>query len=256
MNLNFQEYGKGKPLLILHGMLGSLDNWHTLSKRFAGSFRVLALDLRNHGRSPHADVLTYDAMAEDLVDFLDHLQVQSAYLLGHSMGGKTAMQLALSHPERVDKLIVVDIAPKMYPRLHDEFLDALMSIRLVDYHSRQQVDRALQPRVPEFAVRQFLLKNLTRDTAGKFSWKANLDVISRNYKEIARQITAENAFSKPALFVRGSRSDYVLDSDTPIIRRLFPRATISAIEAGHWVHADSPEPFADLVTKFLEDDAN
>lgn len=255
MNLNFQEYGRGRPLLILHGLLGSLDNWHTLSKAFATSFRVLAVDQRNHGRSPHSDIFTYDAMAEDLVEFLDRLQIKSTFLLGHSMGGKTAMQLALSHPERVEKLIVVDISPRAYPPLHDELLDALLSVNLADYQSRQQVDKALEAKVPEFPVRQFLLKNLTRDASGKFSWKANLDVISRNYEEIARQITAQDPFPKPTLFVKGSRSNYILDSDTHAIRHLFPRATISTIEAGHWIHADSPQPFADLVMRFLKDAA-
>jgi esterase len=256
MNLNFQEYGKGRPLLILHGLLGSLDNWHTLSKAFATSFRVLAVDQRNHGRSPHSDIFTYGAMAEDLVEFLDRLEIKSTILLGHSMGGKTAMQVALSHPERVEKLIVVDISPRAYPPLHDELLEALQSINLADYQSRQQVDKALETRVPEFPVRQFLLKNLSRDASGEFSWKANLDVIFRNYKEIARQITAFDPFPKPALFVKGSRSGYILDSDTPAIRRLFPRSTISTIEAGHWIHADSPEPFADLVRRFLKDAAD
>jgi esterase len=252
MNLNFQEYGKGQPLLILHGLLGSLDNWHTLSKSFSASFRVLAVDQRNHGRSPHSDVFTYDAMAQDLVEFLDRLQIKSASVLGHSMGGKTAMQLALSHPERVEKLIVVDIAPRAYPPLHDELLDALLSINLAVYHSRQQIDKALEVRVPDFAVRQFLLKNLHRDASEKFSWKANLDVISRNYKEIARQINARGPFPKPALFVKGSRSSYILDSDTQDIRRMFPLATISTLDSGHWIHADTPEPFADLVVRFLE----
>ena len=144
MNLNFKEYGKGQPLLILHGLLGSLDNWHTLSKTFAESFRVLAVDQRNHGRSPHSDVFTYDAMAEDLVEFLDRLHIASTYLLGHSMGGKTAMQLALAHPERVGKLIVVDISPRAYPPLHDELLDAMLSINLAVYQSRQHVDKALE----------------------------------------------------------------------------------------------------------------
>ena len=125
MILHFQEYGNGPPLVILHGLLGSLDNWHTLSKIFASPFRVLAVDQRNHGKSPHSDVFTYDAMAEDLNELLDHLKIPSAHLLGHSMGGKTAMQFALSNPSRVERLVVVDMAPREYPRLHDELLDAL-----------------------------------------------------------------------------------------------------------------------------------
>ncbi len=253
MNLNYIEYGRGRPLAILHGLLGSLDNWHTLSKTLAASFRVLAVDQRNHGRSPHSDVFTYDAMAQDLAELFDRLRIESASVLGHSMGGKTAMQLALSHPERVQKLVVVDISPRAYPPLHDELLDAMLSVNLADYQSRQQVDRALEARIPEFPVRQFLLKNLSRDKSGGFSWKANLEVISKNYAEIARQITSRTPFRKPTLFIKGSRSHYILDSDTPAIRQLFPLATISTIDAGHWIHADSPKIFLDLVLKFLNE---
>jgi esterase len=255
MNLNFHEYGNGPPLLVLHGLLGSLDNWHTLSKVIAASHRVLAVDQRNHGRSPHSDVFTYDAMTEDLVELLDRLQIKSASVLGHSMGGKTAMQLALSHQDRVEKLIVVDISPRAYPPLHDELLDALLSVDLSAHRSRQQVDKALEARVPDSAVRQFLLKNLSRDASGEFSWKANMNVISRNYGQIAREITAQIPFPKPTLFVKGSRSHYILDSDTTVIRRLFPLATISTLEAGHWVHAETPVLFADLVERFLKEAA-
>ena len=251
MILHYQEYGNGQPLVILHGLLGSLDNWHTLSKTFAVSFRVLAVDQRNHGRSPHSDVCTYDAMAEDLIELLDHLKIPSAHLLGHSMGGKTAMQFALSNPSRVDRLIVVDIAPREYPRLHDEILDALASVNLSASASRQQIDDELSKRIPDLAVRQFLMKNLTRDCGRVFTWKANLQAIRRNYTEIAREITSEMPFPGPTLFVKGDRVDYVLDSDVPMIKKLFPIAQIVRVNAGHWIHAEAPMVFADIVTSFL-----
>lgn len=253
MNLFFQEYGSGQPLIILHGLLGSLDNWHTLSKTFASSFRVLAIDLRNHGRSPHADTFTYQAMAEDVLELLDAQHIESAHLLGHSMGGKVAMTLALSNPERVGKLVVVDIATKAYPRLHDELLESLISTDLHSCQSRQEVDRALSGKIPDLAVRQFLMKNLARDSAGSFFWKANLEVISENYQEIAVEIRSAIPFLNPTLFIKGERSHYVLESDTSLIHHLFPKARIVSIDAGHWVHAESPARFAEAVQQFLRD---
>ena len=254
MNLHFQEYGNGQPLVILHGLLGSLDNWHTVSRTFAETLRVLAVDQRNHGRSPHSDVLTYDAMADDLTELLDHLKIPSVHLLGHSMGGKTAMQFALNHPGRVDRLIIVDMAPREYPRLHDELLDALASVDLSAATSRQQVDDELSKRIPDFAVRQFLMKNLARDSAGAFTWKADLQAIRRNYAEIAREIASEQPFPGPTLFVKGDRADYVLDSDVPFIKRLFPNAQVVGVNAGHWIHAEAPTVFAEIVLSFLGGD--
>jgi len=254
MVLHYQEYGNGQPLVILHGLLGSLDNWHTVSRTFAETLRVLAVDQRNHGRSPHSDVLTYDAMADDLTELLDHLKIPSAHLLGHSMGGKTAMQFALNHPSRVDRLIIVDMAPREYLRLHDELLDALASVNLTTVASRQQVDDELSKRIPDFAVRQFLMKNLARDSAGAFTWKANLQAIRRNYAEIAREIASEQPFPGPTLFVKGDRADYVLDSDVPLIKRLFPNAQVVGVNAGHWIHAEAPTVFAEIVLSFLRGD--
>lgn len=253
MNLFFQEYGAGQPLIVLHGLLGSLDNWHTLSKTFATSFRVLAVDLRNHGRSPHSDTFTCTAMAEDILELMDAQHIDSAHLIGHSMGGKVAMTLALSRPERIGKLVVVDIAPRSYPRLHDELLEALMSINLGAFQSRQEVDGALAGKIPDFAVRQFLMKNLARDSAGSFFWKANLGTISKNYEQLASEIRASAPFPHPTLFVKGERSHYVLESDTPLIHSLFPKARIVSIDAGHWIHSESPARFVDVVQQFLLD---
>ena len=251
MNLHYQEYGNGQPLVILHGLLGSLDNWHSLSKTFASSFRVLAVDQRNHGRSPHSDVFTFAAMADDVIELLDQLKIRSAHILGHSMGGKTAMQCALSYPHRVDGLIVVDIAPREYPRLHDEILDALESVELSASTSRQQVDNNLSKKIPDPAVRQFLMKNLTHNFAGAFSWKPNLQVIRDSYKEIAREIKAHEPFPGPTLVVKGTRGNYVLESDTPTIKKLFPNSRIVGLDAGHWIHAEISKVFADIVMNFL-----
>ena len=255
MKLFFQQYGSGEPLFIIHGLFGSLDNWHTLSKRFAASFKVLAVDLRNHGRSPHSDIFTYSAIAEDVLELMDDQHIGSAHVIGHSMGGKVAMQLAVSYPERVDRLIVVDIAPRSYRRLHDEILDALMSVDLALFQSRHQIDEELGRKIPDRAIRQFLLKNLARGESGSFHWKANLATISRNDEELSTEIDAPAAFPNPTLFVKGKRSDYIIESDSPSILRLFPNARIESIDAGHWVHAESPDRFADVVLDFLRDPA-
>ena len=251
MNLHYQEYGNGSPLVILHGLLGSLDNWHTLSKRFGAAFHVYAPDMRNHGRSPHSDVFSIDAMANDVIEFIDQRNIRAAHLLGHSMGGKVAMKLALSQPDRVEKLIVVDIAPRAYPRLHDELLDALMAVDLKNVHSRQDVDNELAGKIQDARVRQFLMKNLARQESGLFVWKANLKILSRNYQTIADEIRSQKPFSHPTLFVKGEQSGYILESDIPHISALFPRARVATLNAGHWIHAEAPDQFSDLVLRFL-----
>jgi pimeloyl-ACP methyl ester carboxylesterase len=255
MKLFFQQYGSGEPLLIIHGLLGSLDNWHTLSKTFGASFRVLAVDMRNHGRSPHSDSLTYETMAEDVLELMDTQHIRSSHILGHSMGGKVAMTLALAYPTRISRLIVVDIAPRSYRRFHDELLDALMSVDLSLFQSRHQIDEELARKIPDRAIRQFLLKNLARGESGSFRWKANLATISRNDEELSTEIDAPDAFPNPTLFVKGKRSDYIIESDSPSILRLFPNARIESIDAGHWVHAESPDRFADVVLNFLRGQA-
>lgn len=248
----FKEYGTGQPLIILHGLLGSLDNWHTLSTSFAKNRRVIAVDQRNHGHSPHADEMTYRAMASDLFELFDHLSLPSASLLGHSMGGKTAMHFALNHPHLVEKLIVVDIAPRAYPSLHDEIFDALKSIDLSTIQTRQQVDASLAQRIPQTAIRQFLMKNLTRNNSGKFMWKANIDALDRSYGELMRAIDSGTPFAGPTLFVRGTRSSYIAPSDSADIQRLFPRAQVATLEAGHWVHSEAPDSFFEIVRDFLD----
>ncbi len=251
MTLFFQEYGAGHPVIILHGLLGSLDNWHTLSTAFGKSFRVIAVDQRNHGRSPHSGDMSYKAMASDLLGLSDQLALSSTSIIGHSMGGKTAMQFALDHQDRVEKLIVVDIAPRAYPPLHDEIFDALNSIDLPSMRSRQQIDQALAERIPDTAVRQFLMKNLSRDATDEFRWKANVGVLQNSYAELSRAIDSAKPFANPVLFVQSSRSGYMRESDATDIHRLFPKAEIVSVDAGHWIHSEAPERFSELVGSFL-----
>ena len=251
MNLNYQAYGEGFPLIILHGLFGMLDNWHTVSKLLGGQFQVFAVDQRNHGRSPHAPELNYGAMANDIRDFMGQHQLPSCFLLGHSMGGKVAMTTALQYPDLVEKLVVIDIAPRAYPPFHDLILEALRSLDLSTFTFRQSIDQALSSKIRELPVRQFLMKNLARNDDGTFRWKMNLPVISSNYGEIMKAVHSTTPFIKPTLFVRSVKSSYIGEQDKPEIQRLFPFSSIVNFETGHWVHAEAPEQLTSIVRNFL-----
>ncbi len=253
MNLHFQSYGNsGKPLIILHGLLGSSDNWHTIAKTFGEHFRVFTLDARNHGRSPHSDLFTYEAMADDVREFLAQHHLPSAHLLGHSMGGKTAMQVALTHPELVDKLIVVDIAPRAYTRQHDYIFDAVSSLDPSTFASRNQINEALSEKIASETTRQFVMKNLARDESGVLSWKMNLDVIRKQYDGINIALDSTKSFDKPALFFKSNKAGYVTGDDERKIHQMFPQARIVGLDVGHWIHAEAPEEFARIALEFLE----
>lgn len=252
VRLNYQIYGSGFPLIILHGLFGSLDNWQTISKLFAEHFQVFALDLRNHGGSPHSDLVGYHAMAEDLREFMETHQLAKGHVLGHSMGGKVAMEFALSQPEKVEKLIVADIAPRAYPPWHTEIFEALLGLDLSRFKSRREVDMALAGSMPETGLRQFLLKSLGADANGGLKWKINLGGLFRGYEQLAGGIANGRRFEGPTLFIRGERSDYVQDADVPLVRSLFPKAEVSTLAgAGHWLHAEKPKEFVERVVKFL-----
>jgi len=255
MKLYFHVTGRGRPLVILHGLFGSGDNWYTPAKVFGEKFKVYAVDQRNHGRSPHSDHFDYRIMADDLNNLLIHEGIQSIYLLGHSMGGKTAMQFSLMYPEKVDRLIIVDVAPKAYPPKHDQIFDALFALKLEKCKSRSELDSAMSQHISDQAVRQLLLKNVFRDDEGKFKWRIDVNAIHKNYDKINEAINWSGQFTKPALFIKGSRSHYILDADISQIISLFPFARLVAIEdAGHWVHAEAPQKFTGLVMEFLSDD--
>jgi pimeloyl-ACP methyl ester carboxylesterase len=253
MQLHFEQYGEGHPLIILHGLFGSLDNWRTLSKWFSRSFQVFALDQRNHGRSPHSNEFTYPAMVEDLLEFIEERNLPPTHILGHSMGGKTAMLFALTYPDMVNKLVIVDIAPKAYPRGHDDVFEGLFSLDLRTIHSRQEADAALAKTLPDSTLRQFLLKNLDRDEAGKFRWRLALKEIHTNYPEMLKALEwRQQQFSQPTLFISGSNSGYIKDTDAPIIKAMFPHAQVTTIaNTGHWVHAAAPPEFVRLTLDFL-----
>lgn len=252
MRLHYQVQGDGSPLLVLHGFLGSLDNWRALSKRLAQHHQVYSIDLRNHGASPHAAVMNYRVMAEDLREFFADHDLSSAHLLGHSMGGKVAMQFAVNFPTQAGKLVIVDIAPRAYAPEHRPLLDALLKLPVSTFTTYGEVDAALAPSVPDTALRQFLSKNLVRNESGGFRWRINLDAISVNYDELTHAIESTMPFTKPTLFIRAGRSRFIQDSDIADIRKIFSDAEIVSIaDAGHWVHIDAAEDFYQAVTQFL-----
>lgn len=250
--LHYKIFGdRGPPLLILHGLFGSLENWASQAKAFSRRHKVIAVDLRNHGRSPHVANMGYDLMADDVLRLLQHLGIDKAHLIGHSMGGKTAMQFALNHAARVDKLIIVDIAPKRYPRHHDGILDALMRIDLRTLKSRCEADAQIANAVPETVIRSFLLKNLQRGTHG-FTWKINLPVLHDEYDKIAEELLAKQPFPGDTLFIKGGNSDYVLPDDEVEITRLFPNARAVSIQnSGHWPHVEKAAVFGKIAGNFL-----
>jgi pimeloyl-ACP methyl ester carboxylesterase len=253
MQLHFQSYGHDRPLVVLHGLFGSLENWHSISQKLADEHQVLALDQRNHGDSPQATEMSYQLMAADLKEFATSRSLGKISLLGHSMGAKTAMVFALNYPDMVEKLIVVDMAPRAYPPHHSQILKALLSLDLDSFTNRTEMEAQLAGAIPDLIVRRFLLKNVKRDSAGAFYWQMNLAGIIANYARLNEAISSAHSFNKKALFIRGERSDYIREEDMPRIRDLFPRAEFCEIQgAGHWVHADAPEPFLRKVREFLK----
>ena len=254
MKLNYKTMGEGKPLIILHGLFGSLDNWLTLAREFAEFRTVYLVDQRNHGQSPHSDEFSYELMAADLDELIRENQLKEPSILGHSMGGKTAMTYAVNYSGDWEKLVVVDIAPRAYPVHHQEIIDALKKLDPSQLSSRGEAEEVLSRDISDFGQRQFLLKNLKREKEGGFSWKMNLPVIEKNLEEIGQGLEPRRATEKEVLFIRGSKSHYVKDEDILLINQHFPNATVETVEgAGHWVHAEKPRELFSLVRNFLHD---
>jgi pimeloyl-ACP methyl ester carboxylesterase len=245
--------GSGKPLLILHGFLGMSDNWKTLGIQFATEgFEVHMLDLRNHGRSFHSEEFTYELLAQDILEYCNGHNLKNVHMIGHSMGGKTAMLFATMHPEMVDKLIIADIGPKFYPQHHQSILGGLNAVDFLNKPSRSDVEETLSPYIPDFGTRQFLMKSLYWKEPGQLAFRFNLAVFSSKMEEIGVALPATSAFEKPTLFIRGGNSDYILDSDFDIIKQHFPAASIETIpNAGHWLHAENPALFHQMTISFL-----
>ena len=254
MELHYRTLGKGQPVIILHGIFGTSDNWQTFGKQLAGNYQVFLVDQRNHGLSPHSDTFDYPAMAADLHQFIQQHQLENPVIIGHSMGGKVAMFYAVAYPEKLDKLVVVDIAPRNYPIHHQHILDAMSGVGLASATSRKDIEEQLKPYLPDFGVRQFIMKNLKREDDNSFSWKLNLLAIKENIANVGLAVDNDAKVDRPTLFVRGENSDYIGSEDEELIRQIFPLAQIVTIEnTGHWVHAEQPKALYEVLLKFLSD---
>lgn len=252
MNLFYRTFGEGEPLFILHGLFGSSDNWVSLGKQFAENYRVIIPDLRNHGQSPHSDLWDYAAMAEDVHQLAENLGLNQINLIGHSMGGKVAMQVAGTYQDFVGRLVVADIGPKQYPVQHRTILDGLLGIKLEKLASRKEADEQLSKTVPELGVRQFLLKNMDRVSGKDFQWKLNLAVINKQIANVGTSTFPSSRISVPTLFINGSKSGYVSKEDHKEISEYFTNVQFDTIEdVGHWLHAEQPQVFMDKVMAFF-----
>lgn len=250
MELHTRIHGSGPPLILLHGLFGSGDNLGSLARGLVDDFTVHAMDLRNHGRSPHADAMDHATLAADVFETMDAHGLETVRVLGHSLGGKAAMEMALTAPQRVRALVVLDIAPVAYGHHHDTELAAMRDLDPDRFASRGEIDEALAAAIPVPAVRQFLLKNLVREGNG-FGWRIPLDTIAEQYESIAAA-PSPGQYDGPTLFIRGGRSDYIRTEHEEAIRSRFPRARIETVPAAaHWLHVEDPERVTTLVQEFL-----
>lgn len=252
MGLYFRELGQGAPIIIMHGVFGTSDNWLTTSKGLSENNKIFLLDLRNHGQSFHSNDFNYEVMAGDVDASLREKNIHAPILIGHSMGGKVAMHYA-AHYSNYSKLIVVDISPRYYKKHHDAILTGLNALDLPSLHTRQAADEALSHYVPELGVRQFLLKNLYRNGANEFAWRLNLPVITAKIENIGEALDENVRITKPTLFIKGGLSRYIQEKDEELIHRIFSNVRIETIEgSGHWVQAEKPAEFVALVKKFID----
>lgn len=250
MKLHYREIGEGQPFVILHGLFGYSDNWQTHAKKLADYYRVILVDQRNHGHSEWSDDFSYELLAEDVYELFNDLKLEKVILMGHSMGGKTAMNFAQRHSEMLDKLIIVDMGTKSYPMHHNDIIKGLKAIDLEVVNTRSDAEKAMEPFIPSTGVRQFLLKNLYWKEKGKLAWRMNVPVLDEKMTEVLKALP-EGEVMVPTLFIRGEKSDYILDEDWEHMEDQFPDSILKTIpDAGHWVHAEAPKEFMDTVLEF------
>lgn len=253
--LHSKIYGEnlgGTPLLVMHGLFGMLDNWGSFGKEFGEMMPTHLIDLRNHGRSFHSDQMTHDDLANDIVNYMQAHNIEKANLLGHSLGGKAVMQCAINFPEKVERLIVVDISPKAYPPHHQGIIKALQSVDFSKVETRQNVEDVLSKYIPETFVIQFLMKNLYWTEDKKLAWRFNLPILANNYTEFVSNAIKFGTYNGPTLFIRGEKSNYILPQDDFLIKQQFPNSDLVTISnASHWVQANNPGDFATVVKAFL-----
>jgi pimeloyl-ACP methyl ester carboxylesterase len=262
LELFFRKKGDtGEPLIILHGLYGSGDNWMSIAGGLSDNFQVYLIDQRNHGRSLHADDMSYEALANDLDEFIENQKLNKVNIIGHSMGGKTAMWFAAKHPDKVKKLVVVDVAPGTYDttspnvKTHRKIIEALRSVDPAKAKNRKDLDKDFGKHIPNLQLRMFLLKNIERQPDGSYRWRLNIDSIENNIGNIMGGIPDANiTINAPTLFFKGELSDYITEKDFPLIEKIFPKAEIVTIRnAGHWLHARQPELFTQKTLEFLKD---
>lgn len=250
MKLHYRILGEGKPMIILHGLFGFSDNWQTHAKKLADYYQVILVDLRNHGKSPWSDDFSYELMAEDVSELVNDLGLDEIILVGHSMGGKVAVQYAQKYEDTLEKLVVVDIGLKEYPMHHEHILAGIHAVTLDGVQTRRQADEELGQFIDSEGVKQFLLKNLYWKEKGHLAWKMNVKVLEEKMPEILRALPSKELFV-PTLFIRGELSNYILDDDIDYITEQFPDSEVVTIKnAGHWVHAEAPEEFLETLLSF------
>lgn len=253
MKLFSRIMGNGpQPLIILHGLFGSSDNWMSVAKILQEEYTLHLLDARNHGQSPHDSEFNYQVMAQDLKEYLVENAIHNPVLIGHSMGGKTVMRFAYEYPSVAKKLIVVDISPRFYERHHQTIFSAFDSVDLNSIQTRNEADQAMQQIVGDIGVRQFLLKNLYRNEEGKFAWRINLELIKEKIDVIGEALPMDHKVETPSLFIRGELSGYIEEADKLLIDQCFSNARIETVEkASHWVHAEAPTKVVSLIKSFI-----
>jgi esterase len=252
VKLNYQEQGNGYPVILIHGMFGSLSNLGNLARYLSSQFRVISVDLRNHGDSPHDSVFDMASMAEDIIYLMDILSLPSAFIVGHSLGGKVGMQLALSHSDRVNKLVVADISPIKYQPRNDPALNGLIALSEASIQSRNQAEELLADFISDGQTRAFLLKNLKRKDDDRFVLKLNIKAVTENYGTALVAAPSGDRFDNPCLFIKGETSAYIQEKHRPIIKDMFPNSQVNVISgAGHWLHAEKPKLFNNQVLEFF-----
>ncbi|WP_304635200.1 MULTISPECIES: alpha/beta fold hydrolase [Pseudoalteromonas] len=252
MLLNYQQSGQGSHVVLIHGLFGSLENLNVIAKALSENYTVTNIDLRNHGKSFHSDSMNYTVMAADVLELLNHLNINKAHIVGHSMGGKVAMQLALSYPERVEKLVVMDISPVANKPRHSAIFKGLNDVANSAVTDRKAADEILAKQIPELGVRQFLLKSFAKNEQGQYQWRFNLAVLDQQYENILAQLDENDSCLCDTLFIKGNDSDYILAEHRPVIMALFPNSKAKIIHgAGHWLHAQKPFAVNKAISDFL-----
>lgn len=255
MNLFSRNFGEGEPLIILHGLYGMSDNWLNIAKKFSDNYTVYIPDLRNHGQSPHSREISYPAMADDINEFILKYSIENPVIIGHSMGGKVAMQYVLNHKNNIKALIIADIAPSKYePRhTHINTMQAMLSVNPEEYSKYSDIEAKLAQSIESKQILNFILKNLKKNSNGKLMWKLNIKAISENYYKLGAAIFSDNVFIGKSLFIKAEKSEYLKAEQYSYIFKIFPNAEIKIMPGvSHWLHAENPDLFVDIINTFLE----